>query len=63
MMELRNTHPRRTLNYRLERIFAGHPQPGWSTGTIAPGAAALRLGCSLVDGHPQGWVVRRVRFE
>ncbi len=58
---MRNTHPSQAIRYRLIRTFAGRPQAGRVTGTIA-GEAVVKLGCTRVDGREQRWQIERLEF-
>ena len=60
---LRNTHAERDIAYRLIRMFAGNHPQGRSVGRAPAGGAAVKLGCTRVDGREQDWVVERARFE
>jgi len=59
---LRNTHDERDISYRLIRMFAGNHPQGRSVGRAPAGGAAVKLGCTRVDGREQDWVVERARF-
>lgn len=60
---LRNMHAERDVSYRLIRMFAGNHPQGRSVGRAPAGGAAVKLGCTRVDGREQDWVVERARFE
>lgn len=60
---MRNVHPERAVHYRLIRYFAGRPQPGRVTGTIAPDDTPVRLGCTRVDGREQHWEIESATFQ
>ncbi len=60
---LRNTHAERDISYRLIRMFAGNHPQGRSVGHAPAGGAAVKLGCTRVDGREQDWIVERARFE
>jgi hypothetical protein len=62
LLLLANTHPRRAIDYRLVRYFAGKPQAGRAAGVIGPGSEPIPLGCSLVDGRDQRWKLERAEF-
>lgn len=58
---LRNTHPTKTIRYRLLRLFIDRPQ-GLLGGSLAPAAGVQKLGCDKVGGRAQTWQVKRARF-
>ena len=51
-------HPSKPINFRLTRFFAGKKQ-GMSKGTIYSNSTGHKLGCSIVDGREQIWVIER----
>lgn len=59
---LHNTHPARSIEYRLVRMFAKVPQSR-VVGVLAPDGEGQRLGCNRVDGREQSWRVERATFE
>jgi hypothetical protein len=59
---VKNTHPSRTIRYRLVRLFYGKPQGGRIVGSIAPADEPQALGCNLVDQKPQTWEIERAEF-
>jgi hypothetical protein len=61
LTSLRNTHPTKTIEYRLVRMFAERPQ-GLMDGSIAPTGGAQKLGCDKVGGRVQTWRIKRARF-
>ena len=54
-------HPYHGINFRLIRFFAGKKQ-GLSQGIIYPHSDGYKLGCSIVDGRQQDWVLERAIF-
>jgi hypothetical protein len=58
---LRNTHPSKTIRYRLLRLFIDRPQ-GLLDGSLAPAEGVQKLGCDKVGGRAQTWRVKRARF-
>lgn len=62
LVVLRNTHPDRSIRYRLVRYFMDVPQSR-VVGAIAPGEEGQKLGCSRVDGRDQFWKIERAEFQ
>lgn len=62
LVVLRNTHPDRSIRFRLIRYFMDVPQSR-VVGAIAPGDEGQKLGCSRVDGREQFWKIERADFE
>lgn len=59
---VRNVHPQTNIRFRLIRMFVDVPQLGRATGIAVSGAPGQKLGCTLVDGREQRWVVERATF-
>jgi hypothetical protein len=59
---MRNNHPTETIDFRLIRYHVDVPQWGRVTGTAAPGGPPVKLGCTLVGGREQRWVIERAQF-
>jgi len=59
---MRNTHPARPIRFRLIRYFVDVRQRGRATGIAEPGGEPIKIGCTLVGGRPQRWVVERAEF-
>ncbi len=59
---LHNSHPTETIKFRLIRYHVDIPQWGRATGTAAPAEAPVKLGCTLVGGREQRWVIERAEF-
>ncbi len=62
LVVLRNTHPDRSIHYRLVRYFMDVPQSR-IVGAVAPGEEGQKLGCNRVDGRDQFWKIERADFE
>ena len=62
LVVLRNTHPDRSIRYRLVRYFMDVPQSR-IVGAVAPGEEGQKLGCNRVDGRDQFWKIERADFE
>lgn len=62
LVVLRNTHPARSIRFRLVRYFKGVPQSR-IVGAVAPGEEGQKLGCNRVDGRDQSWKIERAEFE
>lgn len=59
---LHNNHPTKTIEFRLIRYHVDVPQWGRATGTALAGEAPVKLGCTLVGGREQRWVIERAEF-
>ena len=59
---IRNSHPSRDIRFRLVRLFVDVPQQGRASGIASAGENAQKLGCTLVDGREQRWVVESAEF-
>lgn len=59
---LRNTHPSKTIEYRMVRLLGGHRQASLIQDTIKPGDEGQKLGCELLDDRKQTWQVVRATF-
>ena len=59
---MRNTHPAQPIRFRLIRYFVDVRQRGRATGIAEPGGEPIKIGCTLVGGRPQRWVVERAEF-
>jgi hypothetical protein len=59
---LHNSHPTKNINFRLTRYFVDVRQSGRATGIAAPTAEPVKIGCTMVGGRPQRWVVDRAEF-
>ena len=59
---LHNSHPTKNINFRLTRYFVDVRQSGRATGIAAPAAEPVKIGCTMVGGRPQRWVVDRAEF-
>ncbi len=57
-----NTHPSKTIKYRMVRYLADKRQPSLTVGTIEPGGEPERLGCTMIDGLEQRWEVKQALF-
>ncbi|HSN31622.1 MAG TPA: hypothetical protein VLU41_02975 [Ideonella sp.] len=62
LIEVRNTHPTRTLRVWLDRYHMGHGTGDRSRSELAPGAEPEALGCSRTTDGPQEWRVVRAVF-
>lgn len=58
---LRNTHPSKTIHYRLVRLFVARPQ-GLMDGSVNPAEDVQKLGCDKVGGRAQTWQIKRAHF-
>lgn len=63
LVVMTNSHPHRSIRYRLVRVFADRHQPGLNSGIIEAGAEPLSLGCNKVNHRDQHWEVRSARYE
>lgn len=59
---MHNNHPTKAIEFRLIRYHVDVPQWGRATGTAVPGESPVKLGCTLVGGRAQHWVVERAQF-
>lgn len=59
---MHNHHPTKAIQFRLIRYHVDVPQWGRATGTAAPGESPVKIGCTLVGGREQRWVVERAQF-
>lgn len=59
---MHNTHPTNAIRFRLIRYHVDVPQWGRATGTAAPGESPVKLGCTLVGGREQRWVIEQAQF-
>ena len=62
LIEVRNTHPTRTLRVWLDRYHMGHGTGDRSRSELAPGAEPEALGCSRTTDGPQEWRIVRAVF-
>ncbi|MEM7465680.1 MAG: hypothetical protein AAF387_02215 [Pseudomonadota bacterium] len=62
LMVVHNTHDSLPIKFRFIRYFADVRQRGRATGTVVPGEAPVKLGCTQVDGRPQHWKIERANF-
>ncbi len=61
LVVLRNTHPTKSIRYRLLRLFIGRPQ-GLMDGSITTADGPQKLGCDKVGGRAQTWQIKRASF-
>lgn len=61
-VQVKNTHPKRTLRVWLDRTLMGNGTGDRSRSVLRPGAAPEPLGCSRSDGAEQSWVLVRAAF-
>jgi hypothetical protein len=59
---VRNDHPKKNIRFRLIRLFVDIRQPGRTSGIAEAGSAAQNLGCTIVDGREQRWIVEKAEF-
>ncbi len=59
---MHNNHPKKAIQFRLIRYHVDVPQWGRATGTAVPGESPVKLGCTLVGGREQRWVIERAQF-
>lgn len=59
---LRNTHPGKTIEYRMIRLLGGLRQASLIEDIIKPGDEGQKLGCEILDGREQTWEIVRARF-
>jgi len=59
---LRNTHPDKTIEYRLIRLLSDKRQASIIQDTIAPDDEDQKLGCELLEDREQTWEIVRARF-
>lgn len=59
---LRNTHPSKTIQYRMVRLLGGHRQASLIQDTITPSDEGQKLGCEVLDDREQTWKVVRASF-
>lgn len=62
MRLLRNTHPDKTIEFRMIRLLDGQRQASIIRDTIAPGSEGQKLGCELLDDREQTYEITRARF-
>jgi hypothetical protein len=61
-IQVKSSHPKRTLRVWLDRKVMGNGTGDRSRSTLKPGAQAEPLGCSRGDGGDQSWVIVRAEF-
>jgi len=61
-IQVRNTHPTRTVRVWLDRVHMGVGTGDRSRTDLAPGAEPEPLGCSRSLSGPQEWRVARALF-
>lgn len=61
-IQVRNSHPTRTLKVWLDRFHMGVGTGDRSRSELAPGAPPEPLGCSRSDSGPQEWRIVKVQF-
>ena len=61
-IQVKSTHPKRTLRVWLDRKLMGSGTGDRSRSELKPGAAPEPLGCSRSDGGEQSWVLVRAAF-
>lgn len=62
-IQVKNTHPTRTLRVYLDRVYRGVGTGDRSRSELAPGAEPQPLGCSVtLDGGKQEWRLVRASF-
>ncbi|WP_210760695.1 hypothetical protein [Azohydromonas sediminis] len=61
-IQVRNTHPTRTLRVWLDRYFMGVGTGDRSRTVLRPGAAPEPLGCSRNLNGPQEWRIVRAEW-
>ncbi|MFT4563632.1 MAG: hypothetical protein ACI9BW_003388 [Gammaproteobacteria bacterium] len=59
---IHNAHPTETIRFRLIRYFVDVRQQGRATGVLLPDGNPVKIGCNLVDGRKQRWVVEKADF-
>lgn len=63
MRMIRNTHPSKTIEYRLIRLLGEHRQAGLIRDTIQPGEDnAQQLGCEILGRLEQSWKVVHAEY-
>jgi hypothetical protein len=61
-IQVKNTHPQRTLRVWLDRKVAGNGTGDRSRSELAPAGAPEPLGCSRNEGAVQSWEIVRAAF-
>ncbi|GAP33566.1 hypothetical protein [Piscinibacter sakaiensis] len=61
-VQVRSTHPTRTLRVWLDRVHMGVGTGDRSRSDLAPGAAPEPLGCSRTSSGDQSWRIVRAVF-
>jgi hypothetical protein len=61
-IQVRNSHPQRTLRVWLDRIHMGVGTGDRSRSELKPGAEPEPLGCSRTDSGVQEWRIVRVQW-
>lgn len=61
-IQVKSTHPKRTLRVWLDRKLMGNGTGDRSRSELKPGAAPEPLGCSRSEGAEQSWVLVRAAF-
>ncbi|MDZ7736828.1 MAG: hypothetical protein U5P41_12570 [Gammaproteobacteria bacterium] len=59
---LRNTHPEKSIEYRLIRLLGDKRQASIIRDTIAPGDEGQKLGCEMLEDREQTWEIVRAQF-
>ncbi len=59
---VRNMHPTKEIRFRLIRYYIDVRQRGRATGLAGAAGEPVKLGCTLVGGRTQRWVVERAEF-
>jgi len=59
---IRNTHPSRSIEFRMVRMLGDKRQASLIRDTIKPRDEGQRLGCEILDGREQTWKIIRARF-
>ncbi len=61
-IQVKSTHPQRTLRVWLDRKVNGNGTGDRSRSVLAPGGEAEPLGCSRTEGVEQSWAIVRAEF-
>jgi hypothetical protein len=61
-IQVKNTHPKRTLRVWLDRKVGGSGTGDRSRSQLEPGGQPEPLGCSRNEGAPQSWEIVRAAF-
>ena len=62
MRMIRNTHPEKSIQFRMIRLLGGQRQASIIRDTIEPGAEGQKLGCETLDDREQTYEIVQARF-